>query len=421
MRTLTLLLSALICQLFSFAQKECASAAYAEKLVQEDPAFKLRLLSAGVALTANGQNNTTESGYISASTVITIPVVVHVLYSTDVTNISDDQILSQIEALNANYNKSNVDFTKVPAAFAKVAGISNIRFELAKVDPAGRATNGITRKKSSREIWTSDDKVKSTTYGGEAAWDASSYLNIWVCNTVGGLLGYSSPVGAAADKDGIVIRFNAFGTRGNVTAPFHLGRTAVHEVGHWLNLKHLWGDSECGSDEVDDTPAQRTYNRGVPNFPLMSTACSTVGADGVMFMNFMDFTDDAGMMMFTNGQINRMRNLFQPGAFRNSLLSSKALGKVWNTTITASAAAIETNAVATMQVKLYPNPANSFIMLELSNPTSIDKGYGIYSADGRKMAQGALSVEYNRINIQSFTPGIYFVRLGDKVVRFVKN
>jgi hypothetical protein len=256
--------------------------------------------------------------------------------------------------------------------------------------------------------------------GGEASWDASSYLNIWICNTVSGLLGYSSPVGAAADKDGIVIRFNAFGTRGNVTAPFHLGRTAVHEVGHWLNLKHLWGDGECGSDEVDDTPAQRTYNRGIPSFHLVSTACSSSTANGVMFMNFMDFTDDAGMMMFTNGQVSRMRNLFQTGGLRNSILSSKALGKPWITNPVETVSNISADVIA-MQVKLYPNPASSFIMLELTNPISIEKGYNIYAADGRKVAQGAINVENNRINIQSLNAGIYFVKVGERMVRFVKN
>lgn len=420
MKTLTLLFTALICQFSSFAQKECASATYADKMAQEDPSFKLRLLKANISLSSNGQNSGSESGYMSPSTIITIPVVVHVVYNNDAMNISDDQINSQIEALNANYNKNNSDFNKVPAAFSKFAGTSNIRFELAKVDPNGRATNGITRKKSSREIWTSDDKVKSIAHGGEASWDASSYLNIWICNTVSGLLGYSSPVGAAADKDGIVIRFNAFGTRGNVTAPFHLGRTAVHEVGHWLNLKHLWGDGECGSDEVDDTPAQRTYNRGIPSFPFVSTACSSSTADGVMFMNFMDFTDDAGMMMFTNGQVSRMRNLFQTGGLRNSILSSKALGKPWVTNPVETVSNISADVIA-MQVKLYPNPASSFIMLELTNPISIEKGYNIYAADGRKVAQGAINVENNRINIQSLNAGIYFVKVGERMVRFVKN
>lgn len=420
MKTLTLLFTALICQFSSFAQKECASAAYADKMAQEDPSFKLRLLNTNVSLSANGQNGNTESGFMSSSTIITIPVVIHVVYNNDAMNISDDQINSQIEALNANYNKYNSDFNKVPAAFAIFAGTSNIRFELAKVDPNGRATTGITRKKSSREIWTSDDKIKSISFGGESAWDATSYLNIWVCNTVSGLLGYSSPVGAAADKDGIVIRFNAFGTRGNVSAPFNLGRTAVHEVGHWLNLKHLWGDGECGSDEVDDTPAQRTYNRGIPNFPMVYTACSTTNPDGVMFMNFMDFTDDAAMLMFTSGQISRMRNLFQTGGFRNSILSSKALGKAWNTTPVASSNNMSVDVVA-MHVKLYPNPASSFIMLEIANPSAIDNGYGIYAADGRKIAQGAINVENNRINIQSLTAGIYFVKVGEKMVRFMKN
>jgi hypothetical protein len=359
--------------------------------------------------------------------VITIPVVVHVLFNSSV-NVSDEQIKSQIDALNKNFNKENEDFSKVPAAFAGVAGVANFRFELAKVDPNGRATNGITRTKSARELWTNDDKVKNPAYGGVAPWDANSYLNIWVCNLVPGLLGYASAPGSPADKDGVVIKFSIFGT--NASGNFNLGRTAVHEVGHWLNLKHLWGDKECGSDEVDDTPQQRTYNQGAPTFPKMGMGCSASNPHGEMFMNFMDFTNDASMMMFTKGQVKRMRALFGTGGVRESIRYSKALGQPWNNSPVASS----TNNTGTVtqpapmvvvvSAKLYPNPAVNNITISSEQNIS-GKSFAVYAADGKIVTSGTISSNVFNLNITSLHRGIYFIKLGEtadkQVLRFVKQ
>ncbi|HSF45913.1 MAG TPA: hypothetical protein VLA58_07865, partial [Chitinophagaceae bacterium] len=182
-----------------FAQKNCGTSEYLDKVRMEFPATSLK----NSLLFSAPQSSNTGSGSseLSSETVITIPVVVHVLFNSNA-NVSDEQIKSQIEALNKNFNKENADFAKVPAVFAGVAGVANIRFELAKVDPDGRATTGITRTKSARELWTNDDKVKNPAYGGVAPWDANSYLNIWVCNLIPGLLGYASAPGSPADKDG---------------------------------------------------------------------------------------------------------------------------------------------------------------------------------------------------------------------------
>jgi hypothetical protein len=197
----------------------------------------------------------------------------------------------------------------VPAAFQGKVGDALVECALATEDPEGRASNGITRTKTRRrafegDIATLDEEIKIAS--GAVAWPAGRYLNVWVCALGEGLLGYAQFPGGPADRDGVVILNTAFGTSGIVEAPFDLGRTATHEVGHWLNLLHIWGDDDLGcrgSDNVADTPNQAGSNVGCPEFPRVS--CRN-GPHGDMFMNFMDYTDDACMVLFTRGQAARM-------------------------------------------------------------------------------------------------------------------
>jgi hypothetical protein len=170
--------------------------------------------------------------------------------------------------------------------------------------------------------------VKSSSTGGSNAWDRNKYLNIWVCDISGGILGYAQFPGGSASTDGVVVDYQYFGTIGTATAPFNKGRTATHEVGHWLNLYHIWGDDGTGctgSDLVSDTPNQADQNYGCPAFPQVS--CSN-GPNGDMFMNYMDYTDDACMFMFSTGQATRMQALFAAGGARASLLTSNGCGTV---------------------------------------------------------------------------------------------
>jgi hypothetical protein len=236
-----------------------------------------------------------------------IPVVVHVVFKTAAQNISDAQINSQIDVLTADFRKKNADVSTVPAAFAPLAADVRVEFELATIDPSGNPTTGITRTSTAVTSFTDDDAVKSAATGGADAWPADKYLNIWVCQLAGGLLGYAQFPGGPAATDGVVIRHSAFGTTGTAAAPFNLGRTATHEVGHWLNLRHIWGDDGtgcAGSDLVADTPNQGSENVGVPTFPHIS--CGN-GPNGDMFMNYMDYVDDVAMVMFTAGQVTRMQ------------------------------------------------------------------------------------------------------------------
>jgi hypothetical protein len=237
--------------------------------------------------------------------LVTIPVVVHVLWRRDRENISDAQVASQIAVLNRDFRAKNPDRSQAPAPWKSLVADANIQFALANRDPNGKATNGITRTKTNRASFPPDDSMTTTAGGGHAPWPTKRYLNVWVCNLSQNLLGYAQFPGGPARTDGVVILHSAFGTRGTAAAPFNLGRTATHEVGHWLNLRHIWADTlGCGgSDFVADTPNQAGPNVGKPSFPHLS--CSN-GPNGDMFMNYMDYVDDAAMFMFTPGQVARM-------------------------------------------------------------------------------------------------------------------
>ncbi len=263
--------------------------------------------------------------------VITIPVVVHVVYNTAAQNITDAMIQSQIDVLNKDFRKTNPDASQVPSLFSGLASDMEIQFQLATKDPNGAATNGITRTQTTRtffEYGGSDLQgvfVKQASTGGKAAWNPNQYLNMWVCNFGGAsvdLLGYATfPTDAGTFKDGVVMGYKFFGVNPSVGGVFGYGRTATHEVGHWLNLRHIWGDANCGNDLVSDTPTQQTSNGGCPTFP--KSTCSNTSD---MFMNYMDYVNDQCMFMFTTGQKARARALFDVGGARVSLLTSPALG-----------------------------------------------------------------------------------------------
>ena len=240
--------------------------------------------------------------------IVTIQVVVHVVHRLPAENISDAQIKSQIRTLNRDYRATNTDKVKVPAAFQPLAADAQIEFALATKDPDGNPTTGITRKKTTRASFSINDGVKSPSTGGIAPWDTARFLNLWACTLSDDLLGYAQFPGGPPATDGVVILNTAFGSGGSAAPPFHKGRTATHEIGHYLNLSHIWGESRlpnCSDDDfVTDTPKQLGPNKAKPAFPHIT--CGN-GPNGDMFMNYMDYTDDAAMFMFTRSQVDRMR------------------------------------------------------------------------------------------------------------------
>jgi hypothetical protein len=271
------------------------------RLLEEHPEFRIALAN----LETSTRQRLTAAFRSTLVLPVTIPVVVHVVYAAAAENISDAQINSQIVSLNKDYGAKNPDKSKSPAVWSGLVSDTGIQFKLATQDPQGNPTNGITRTKTAKTSFSQDDSVKSATKGGADAWPRDQYLNIWACSLGGGLLGYAQFPGGPAATDGVVILHAAFGMTGTATSPYNLGRSATHEIGHWLNLIHIWGDtSDCtGTDFVDDTPNAQNPNYGKPTFPHISC---TNGPNGDMFMNYMDYVDDDSMFMFTPGQVVRM-------------------------------------------------------------------------------------------------------------------
>jgi hypothetical protein len=283
---------------FSQSQRSCGSMDHLHQQIAEDPTVETRMQQIEHATSQWLADPSHRTGAI-----ITIPVVVHVVYNTAAQNISDAQIQSQIDVLNEDFRKLNADVSLTPSIFSALAADCQIQFCLAQRDPNGNATTGIIRKSTTTTAFSTNDNMKRAANGGSDPWNTSQYLNIWSCNMSGGILGYAQFPGGAAATDGVVILYNAFGRTGTLSAPFNKGRTGTHEVGHWLNLRHIWGDANCGSDLVNDTPTHNTANYGCLTFPHLSTC---TGTPTEMTMNYMDYTDDACMYMFSTGQSTRM-------------------------------------------------------------------------------------------------------------------
>ncbi|KQB39727.1 zinc metalloprotease [Flavobacterium aquidurense] len=281
----------------AIAHRGCATQEVLEAQLKADPTLAIRM---------NEIEAFTDKALLTGKLVngkVQIPVVVNVLYRTTAENISDAQIQTQIDVLNKDFNALNSDYNSVPALFAGVKANVGISFVLDQV----------IRKSTTKTSWGTNDAVKKVAQGGLAPTSPTTKLNLWSCTIGGGILGYAQFPGGASATDGVVVDSKYFGLSGSSAAPYNLGRTATHEVGHWMNLRHIWGDATCGSDLVSDTPTHNTANYGVPAYPHYST-CS--GTPVEMTMNYMDYVDDNAMYMFSNGQKSRMAAIFVTGGAR---------------------------------------------------------------------------------------------------------
>lgn len=291
--------------------RTCASNDVLQQQLQDDPGLRARMddIEAFTQRIVNDPN----AARLLANGSFEIPVVVNVVYKTPQQNVSVAQIQSQIDVLNEDYGATNSDYSSIPAVFQPVAsGNTNVHFVLDQV----------VRTKTNKSSFGTNDGVKKSKQGGQDPTSPTTKLNLWVCNLSGGILGYAQFPGGNPATDGVVIDDNAFGRVGTVSAPYDKGRTATHEIGHWMNLRHIWGDATCGTDQVDDTPPARTSNFGCPGvLAITCTNNSTTNPYGFpreMTMNYMDYTDDACMFMFTSLQKSRMLAVFAVGGPRAS-------------------------------------------------------------------------------------------------------
>ena len=284
-------------------ERKCASYEMLQEALQEDPELKERM-QAIERFTMDYMQAPRQSALITGG-ILQIPVVVNVLYRTTAENISLAQIQSQIDVLNEDYAAVNTDYNSTLTYQSVKSGDVKIRFKL----------DTVIRKATTKSGWTTNNAMKKTSTGGINPRSSATKLNIWVCTLTGGVLGYAQFPGGSSATDGVVILNTAFGRSGTVKAPFHKGRTATHEIGHWLNLRHIWGDALCGDDFVGDTPPHDNPNLGCPTTGHRS-GCA--GTPLEMTMNFMDYTDDACMYMFSLGQASRMQASFAIGGPRAS-------------------------------------------------------------------------------------------------------
>ncbi|MDR6461146.1 hypothetical protein J2786_004299 [Chryseobacterium vietnamense] len=294
----------------SLTQRGCAS----EEIRQEALKKSSELQQRFAALETNTEKfaNDVKFGKVLADGTVEIPVIVNVIYKTTAENVSDARIAEQIAVLNADYSGTNSDVNKIPTEFQTVSsGDTKVKFRLVNT----------IRKSTSKTSWATNDDMKKASKGGIDATNPTNYLNLWVVGKMTSqgrtILGYATfPESAGLWNDGVVIAAPYFGKTG-ASSPFNLGRTATHEVGHYLNLRHIWGDANCGNDQVSDTPTQTTANYGKPSYPLYNT-CSGVQRS-VMFMNYMDYVDDAAMFMFSAGQKTRMQSVVASSGARSGL------------------------------------------------------------------------------------------------------
>ncbi len=348
--------------------------------------------------------------------IYNIPVIVHVIHNGEAigtnSNISDAQIQSQIVALNKDFTKTNSDWSNTPAVWTSRVADCQINFFLTTLDQFGSPmpTPGIERINRTTMGWVAapySETYVSQTIKPNSIWNPKLFLNIWVCNLGGVLLGYATfppnstltglfgPFGTSI-TDGVVVKYNCFGTTGNLLNGQDLGRTTTHEIGHYLGIRHVWGDDTCASDYCNDTPTQFQENFGSPNFPSVSN-CPGNAPNGDMFMNYMDYCDDNVAVMFTNNQKTRMHTALTKSPYRYLLIAS-----------TEEQVNIEKT------LSIYPNPSNGLVNLniELFNKSSMEvKVYDILgntfytnTFDNNKMGKYTL-------DLTNVSNGIYFVEL----------
>lgn len=324
---------------------------------------------------------------------ITIPVVVHILSRNEEQLFSSDEVENQIEMLSADFRRQNVDSLLTPTVFRTVAADTEIEFCLASRGPNGEAVDGIHMMSTEEVEIGITDKFYQSREGGQDAWDASQYLNIWVCEILedGSIAGFSSLPGKDDDWDGVVIDYRYFGLD-SMLHPHHLGRTLTHEVGHWLGLNHTWGDEDnCNVDDgVEDTPIQQQAYSDCPVGDQFSCGSQD------MYMNFMDLVNDDCMNLFTLGQKMRMHQTID--LYRSTIRSSQGCELITSTHLVSTE----------HWIHVYPNPAHDYVQVvcQVSVVCATGLRTGLYDLNGQMHGESSSGI----IDVRELPRGLYLMK-----------
>ncbi len=334
---------------------------------------------------------------------IIIPVVVHIVWNTNDDNVSDAVVASQIDILNKDFNAKNADLDKVPNAFKKLIATQGISFCLANKDTNGLPTTGIIRTKTTVKNIGLTRNLFETKLGGSNNWNPDKYLNIWVAKTSDYITGIGSyPNLVPLNESGVIVHPRYFGK--NATSKFGLGRVAVHEIGHYFGLFHTWSeqnDTICATnDDVDDTPPQLSAYVGCPTYPQYS--CNTSS----LFMNYMDYVNDPCMVMFTEGQMQRMLKTIEK--YRSGLLKSETF-------------CVKIKREGQLNCTVFPNPTTGNLKIEWQLSENTEGGkIQVFNPLGQQLFMQLIAAQtgFAQLDLQNISNGVHYlvVQMSGKAV-----
>lgn len=413
MRKIVFALSALL--LFTtakiWAQRTCGSYEHLQEQMKNDPLFASRIRESEKSFNNYIRQSQTQKG---KPVTLTIPVVVHVVYNTSQQNISDAQVQSQVDVLNEDYTAKNRDYNNYDAGYGAVKGDADIKFCL--VQTRHVSTN--------RKSFVANDGVKKTQQGGDDAIDPMHTLNIWVCNLGQSLLGYAQFPGGPPETYGIVILYSAFGrgSQFNLLSAYNLGRTATHEIGHCLGLRHIWGDATCGNDFVDDTPLHDSPNFGCPGEGHRSLC---TGTPLEMWMNYMDYTDDRCMYFFSDGQVARADFFVDTDPQLQSIITSNCTTAVSSSLTTVGSPATISARMVKGEFAVYPSVTSGEITVDVNAVRSGGVAVKIFNLAGALVMKQEISVVEGMntkiLELGQLQNGLYILQLSQDNAKSLKK
>ena len=396
-----------------FAQRTCASYEHLQEQMANDPEFARKVRESEKNFDIYRQNARQTGKQIT----LTIPVIVHVVYNTPEQNISDAQVQSQITVMNEDFTATNRDYNNYDAGYGAVKGDFGIQFCVVQIRHV--ATN--------KRSFGTNDGVKKTRQGGDGAIDPEHTLNIWVCNLGQNLLGYAQFPGGPANTFGIVILYSAFGrgSQYNLIPAYNLGRTATHEIGHCLGLRHIWGDATCGNDFVDDTPLHNAANFGCPGEGHRSTC---TGTPLEMWMNYMDYTDDRCMYFFSDGQGVRADFFISTDPQLQTIVNSSACStRPGNHQLVNTSGGVNTNSLRLVKgdFSIYPTLTTGAVNIELNAAKAGRADVTVYNQAGVVvMKQQLVTVEGSntkQMDLGGLMNGMYIMQVNQDGRRSVQK